>query len=45
MAYEPRLCGLVCEAYEGDIADSIFHGKGRARFVGGHIYEVSPPTS
>lgn len=37
--FEPKLSGLVCEAYEGDVANNLFHGQGRARFVGGHVYE------
>ena len=38
--FDPSLVRLVCESYEGDVAGPLFHGRGRARFSGGHTYEV-----
>ncbi len=38
--FEPSLAPLVFENYEGNILNNIFHGIGRADFVGGHTYEV-----
>ena len=38
--FERSLAGLVVESYEGDIVRDVFHGKGSAKFVGGHSYEV-----